>query len=238
MSLHITRCSTCAIRQKAICDALSEKELFKLNRIAHRRLVPAGRPILTENAPAELFGNVISGVVKLTKTISDGRQHIVGLLFPPDFLGRVFRPDNPYYAEAATDVELCVFPAAAFEALLSEHPGLEHRLFELTLGELDAAQEWMLLLARKSAQERVASFLLMVARRIPLIGCEAPSGPSVRFQLPLPRSDIADCLGLTIETVSRQFTQLRQEGVIELLSAREVLVPDIGALQAVADPAS
>jgi CRP/FNR family transcriptional regulator len=236
MAVLVSRCQTCAIRHKAVCEALTEQEIHKLNRIVHRKLVPAGQTILSESAGAEIFGNIISGVVKLTKSIADGRQHIVGLLFPPDFLGRAFREDNPYFAEAATDVELCVFPARAFEALLAEHPGLEHRLFKFTLSELDAAHEWMLLLARKSAEERVASFLLMIARRIPNIGCSAPSAPDgVRFMLPLARSDIADCLGLTLETVSRHFTKLKTRGVIELASAREVAVPDLKALEALAN---
>ena len=232
MNAHATRCGTCAIRHKAVCDGLTDQELQKLNRIAHRKIVPAGRGIIDESADAEIYGNILSGVVKLTKSISDGRQHIVGLLFPPDFLGRAFRADNPYFAQAATDVELCVFSAKGFEALLAEHPGLEHRLLQYTLGKLDAAQEWMLLLARKSAEERVASFLLMIARRVPQIGCGAAGSHGVRFHLPLARADIADCLGLTLETVSRHMTKLKTRGVIELRSAREIEVPDMNALEA------
>jgi CRP/FNR family transcriptional regulator len=227
-----TRCSTCSIRHRAICDALSADEIQALNRISRRRTVPAGQTILGEGEAHTVFANIVSGVVKLTKTLDDGRQHIIGLLFASDFLGRVFRKDNPYFAEAATDVELCVFPAAGFEKLLPEYPGLEHRLFQFTLTELDACQEWMLLLARKKAEERVASFLLMIAKRVPNMGC-APSGrgDEVRFQLPLSRAEISDCLGLTIETVSRQITRLKTKGVIELINYREIVIPDVQALQ-------
>lgn len=231
------RCNTCPIRRKAICDALSEEEIKALNRISRRRVVHAGQTILGEGEPSTMFANIVSGVVKLTKTLDDGRQHIIGLLFASDFLGRAFRKDNPYYAEAATDVELCVFPASGFERLLPEHPGLEHRLFEFTLSELDACQEWMLLLARKKAEERVASFLLMIAKGVP--GKENWDGrPGIHFQLPLSRSEISDCLGLTIETVSRQMTRLKTRGVIELINYREVLIPDVAALQAAAYEAS
>jgi CRP/FNR family transcriptional regulator, anaerobic regulatory protein len=234
---HAMRCTTCAIRHKAICDALSEEEIKALNRISRRRVVHAGQTILGEGDPNTIFGNIVSGVVKLTKTLDDGRQHIIGLLFASDFLGRAFRQDNPYYAEAATDVELCVFPAGGFEKLLPEHPGLEHRLFEFTLSELDACQEWMLLLARKKAEERVASFLLMIAKRVP--GMENRDGrQGIHFQLPLSRSEISDCLGLTIETVSRQMTRLKTKGVIELINYREVFIPDVAALQAAAYEAS
>jgi CRP/FNR family transcriptional regulator, anaerobic regulatory protein len=229
---NMTRCSTCAIRHRAICDALGAEEIHALNRLSRRRTVPAGQMILGEGEARSIFANIVSGVVKLTKTLDDGRQHIIGLLFASDFLGRAFRNDNPYFAEAATDVELCIFPTAGFERLLAEHPGLEHRLFQFTLTELDACQEWMLLLARKRAEERVASFLLMIAKRVPNLGCAPPERPNeVRFNLPLSRAEISDCLGLTIETVSRQITRLKTRGVIELLNYREIVIPDVRRLQ-------
>lgn len=235
-----TRCCTCSIRNKAICNALSADEIGALNRIARRRLVPAGRTILSEGDANSIFANIVSGVVKLTKTLDDGRQHIIGLLFESDFLGRTFREDNPYFAEAATDVELCVFPAAGFEKLLPHHPGLEHRLFQFTLTELDACQEWMLLLARKKAAERVASFLLMIARRVPSMKFPRAenTGGGIHFRLPLSRAEISDCLGLTIETVSRQITRLKTKGIIELVNYREILIPDVHALQEAAYDAS
>ena len=148
-----------------------------------RRLIPAGQTILGEGEAHTIYANIVSGVVKLTKTLDDGRQHIIGLLFASDFLGRAFRRDNPYFAEAATDVELCIFPATGFEKLLPDHPGLEHRLLQFTLSELDACQEWMLLLARKRAEERVASFLLMIAKRVPSMDCPHVENPgAIRFQ--------------------------------------------------------
>jgi len=230
---NVTRCSACAIRHRAICDALSPNEIEALNRLSRKRTIPAGQTILGEGEARTIFANIVSGVVKLTKTLDDGRQHIIGLLFSSDFLGRAFRQDNPYFAEAATDVELCVFPTAGFERLLKEHPGLEHRLFQFTLTELDACQEWMLLLARKKAEERVASFLLMIAKRVPhLGGCTASQNENeVRFVLPLSRTEISDCLGLTIETVSRQITRLKTKGIIELVNYREIIIPDIRRLQ-------
>jgi len=194
-----------------------------------------GQVILGEGDARSIFANVVVGVVKLTKTLEDGRQHIIGLLFPSDFMGRTFRIDNPYSAEAATDVELCVFPTGSFERVLADHPGLEHRLLQFTLTELDACREWMLLLARKKAEERVASFLLMIAKRVPNIGCaHSAKTNEVRFELPLSRAEIADCLGLTIETVSRQITRLKTKRAIELISNREIFVPDIGRLREIA----
>jgi CRP/FNR family transcriptional regulator len=198
-------------------------------------MVPKGRMILGEGDAQSVFASIVSGVVKLTKSLEDGRQHIVGLLFAPDFIGRAYRADNPYFAEAATEVELCVFPAGGFERLLKDHPSLEHRLFELTLSELDACQEWMLLLARKTAAEKVASFLLMMARRAANLGCAHSAGQeALHIHLPLSRAEIADCLGLTVETVSRQMNKLKDANVIGLLNYRDIVVAEIGRLQAAA----
>lgn len=228
---QITRCEQCSVRNRAVCAALREDELSELNRIARRKLVHAGETILSDQEPASFLGNIVSGVVKLTKTLADGRQQIVGLQFPPDFLGRAFSAKNPYFAEAATEVELCCFQRPDFERLMSDHPDLEHRLFERTLHELDAAREWMVLLGRKTAEEKVASFLLMLANRSAMIGCADDETPNeARFVMPLTRSDIADYLGLTIETVSRQITRLRVRGIIRPLDSRTFLVPNLELL--------
>ena len=228
---QITRCEHCSIRNRAVCGVLHEEELNHLNRIARRKLITAGETILSDQEPAPFLGNIVSGVVKLTKTLADGRQQIVGLQFAPDFLGRAFSANNPYFAEAATVVELCCFPRSDFEKLMRSQPDLEHRLFERTLNELDAAREWMLLLGRKTAEEKVASFLLMLAKRSAMIGCAGDEEPNeARFVMPLTRSDIADYLGLTIETVSRQITRLRVRNVIRPLDSRTFLVPNLALL--------
>ncbi|MEZ5843922.1 MAG: Crp/Fnr family transcriptional regulator [Hyphomicrobiaceae bacterium] len=224
-------CSTCAIRHRAVCGALSDAEIAELGRIGRFRDFAPGEVIFADDSPTTFFANVVSGVVKLEKGSADGRQQIVGLLFAPDFLGRAFAKRNPYFAIAATDVRLCTFPHSGFESLLRSHPDLEHRLFENTLSELDSAREWMFLLGRKSAAEKVASFLYLIAKRQPHVGC-AHSDDATHIDLPLTRSDIADFLGLTIETVSRQVTRLKADGVIRLLSGREIVVPDIEALAA------
>lgn len=230
------RCDSCAVRHKAICAVLSREELGGLNRIARARVVPAGQ-VISGGADDIVFANIVSGVIKLTKTLADGRQQIVGLQFPPDFLGRTHGQPGTYFAEAATDVELCAFPSDGFKSMLKRYPDLEHRLFENTLDELDAAREWMLLLGRKTAQEKVASLLLMISRRVLDIGCAHSEDMNfAHFTLPLTRADIADYLGLTLETVSRQMTRLKTLGVIELIDNREISVPDLRALERVADP--
>ena len=234
-ALH-TRCEHCAIRHKAVCGALNEDELARLSQIARARVFKPGQTILSDQEPSDFFANIVSGTIKLTKTLADGRQQIVGLQFAPDFLGRAYSTENAYFAEAASEVELCCFPHDGFERMLSEFPDLEHRLFEHTLGELDAARDWMLLLGRKTAEEKVSSFLLMIAKRVPNIGCRHSDEVNfAQFELPLTRADIADYLGLTIETVSRHFTRLRTKGIIEITNKREILIPDMEALEDHAD---
>ncbi|RIA55323.1 Crp/Fnr family transcriptional regulator [Dichotomicrobium thermohalophilum] len=229
-------CDVCTIRRRSICGALSADEIEAMNQIAHRRHCEAGAVIMHEGEKQDCFGNVLNGVVKLTKTMTDGRQHIVGLLFPSDFLGRAMRVESPYRAEAVTDVELCLFPRADFERIMLRYPDLQSRLLAHTLDELDACHDWTLLLGRKNAFERVASFLLMIARRAQDLGCKAdPNEDSAAFVLPLGRSDIADFLGLTTESVSRQITKMKRDGVISLHGNREVQVPSMGQLLKLAD---
>ncbi|MDF1734316.1 MAG: helix-turn-helix domain-containing protein [Minwuia sp.] len=205
-----------------------------MNAISRQRVLQPGEPILSAGDPISWFGNIVTGAVKLTKLLSDGRQQIVGLQFPPDFLGRAFKERSPYFAEAATEVELCIFPKPAFEKILKEKPDLEFRLFQDTLDELDAARDWMLLLGRKTAAEKVASFLHLIARRSPMIGCAHHNGgDEIRFQMPLNRSEIADYLGLTIETVSRQIGRLKSDGVLQLHATREFSILDMDRLAAV-----
>lgn len=221
-------CRACEARHKGICGALSPDELTYLSKHTSKyeigrehEIVPAGEDVST-------YSNILSGVVRLSKLMADGRQQIVGLQFAPDFLGRPFRRTNDYTAEAATDVRVCSFPRSVLEEIIARVPALEHRLHEQTLKELDEARDWMLTLGRKSAEEKVASFLYLIATHInPERG---ETDEPVTFELPLKRADIADFLGLTIETVSRQITRLRKRGLIHVEHNRDVTVPDMEAL--------
>ncbi|MGE0854033.1 MAG: Crp/Fnr family transcriptional regulator [Hyphomicrobiaceae bacterium] len=228
----VAACSLCAIRQSSVCGSLTRIELSDLGHMARHKHIRAGRVIVAEGTCPDFFGNIISGIVKLTKTLADGRQLTVGLQFPPDFVGRPYAPQSPHQVQAATDVTLCTFEKTRFERLLKTRPGVEHRLLEHKLDELDAAQEWMLLLARKSAAEKVASFLLMLCRRTgpTLFTTDAIPPMSARFELLLTRADIGDYLGLTLETVSRHMTRLKTQGIIQIGDKQRVLVPDVRRL--------
>jgi CRP/FNR family transcriptional regulator len=211
---------------------MSDEELAKLAKVARRRHVKAHQPIFLDGDDADQYFNVIDGIVKLVKTSADGKQHIVGLMYPPDFLGEPLSRKHNYTAEAATDVELCSFPRAHFDALIQTYPKLERRLLEVTVHELEICRNWTLLLSRKSSYERVASFLYMMARRAPTIGCAPRPDEPIRLALPFTRSEMADYLGLTLETVSRQMSRLKAKRVIELPTNRDVIIPDLELLSA------
>ncbi len=223
-------CRACEARHGGVCGALSAEQLTELNKHSKRRRVKAGGEIVGQGESMATYSNVLSGVVKLSKMMADGRQQIVGLQFAPDFLGRPFLKESQVSAEAAVDTELCSMPKAVIDRMLNDTPELEHKLHEQALNELDEARDWMLTLGRKTAQEKVASFLYLIASNI-----NPEEGNVCKFDLPLTRADIADFLGLTIETVSRQMTKLRRDGVITIENNRHLTCASLERLRDAAD---
>ena len=214
-------CSHCFIRNKGLCAALDSSEIVALNAIGVRKTFQDGEFFVFEGDAILSFATVVSGIVKLTQSIDDGREQIVGVLFPTDFIGGTFTGANSIYpctAQAAGDLELCVFPATRFEQLLIRFPNLEHKVLEKTQKELDTVRDWMTMLGRKTASERVATFLYHFAIRT----AESECKPGAAFDMPFTRADIADFTGLTYETVSRQISRLRKDGVIEMGSPRHI----------------
>lgn len=223
-TIPLNACQACAVRNRAICADLDPAEIALLNRIGRHRRLASGEQLLWEGDDAVFVANVIEGVLKLSSQTVDGREQILGMAFPSDFLGRPFGNTTPYGVEALTDAYVCVFPRADFDRFAREHPRLEHKLLERTLTELDRTRRWMVLLGRMTAEQRLAAFLLELSERLAPATCGSAAGAADRFDLPLTRQQIADVLGLTIETVSRQFTRMRGEGTIELPSRREVAI--------------
>ena len=229
----MSACDVCVIRNRAICAALDGPELEVLNTVGRRRNLRAGESLMWEGEDSVLVANVIEGVLKLSTGTLDGREQIVGVVYPSDFIGRPFGSTTGHGVTALTDARVCVFSRNDFDAFARKHPALEHKLLERTLAELDRTRRWMLLLGRKSAGEKLATFLLEMSERLVEPGCAAPAiGYVSRFALPFSRQQIADVLGLTIETVSRQFTKLKADGVIDLPSRREVEILNRAALAA------
>lgn len=225
-------CRDCSIRSKALCQALPDSVLAQINRVSWRRPVAAGRSVFGPEETSRLVANIIHGVVKLSTSLPDGRTQIVGLQFPADFVGRPFAKPGPLLAEAATDVELCCFDRRHFEAVLREHKGLEELFVTRILEDLDEARSWMLLLGRKTAEERVASLVLLCAQRTTEAECTvSSSGPNLRITLPLSRTEIGEFLGLTLETVGRMLKRLDRDGIIAIEAGRGVRIRDFDRLR-------
>ena len=222
-------CAQCAVRESAICHSLSDGELSGLNSAGRHQKLQRGQTVVWQGDESLLVGNVIDGVLKLCVTTSEGKDQTLGIMFPSDFIGRPFGPKTQHSVVALTDAHICTFRRSAFDDFARQHPELEHSLLKRTLVDLDRTRDWMVLLGRKSARARVASFLMAMSERASQDD-QAPHTGMVRFDLPLSRQDIADLLGLTIETVSRQITHLREQGIIETPNRRSVVVRDADGL--------
>ncbi len=229
-------CRTCAIRDKALCQVLPDGALTELNQIARRRKVHAGAQIFDQTAEQALVANVVAGVVRLSRSLADGRTQIVGLQFPGEFIGRPFATSCDLLIEAATDVELCYFTQKQFEALLLKYADLKALFLQRTIEQLDAARDWMLLLGRKTAEERVASFILLCVEKGKAVSCVTRDNLSeMRLELPLSRTDIASFLGLTIETVARMIKRIERSGAIDIHKGRGLSIIDFGKLRQLAE---
>ncbi|WP_421580958.1 Crp/Fnr family transcriptional regulator [Shinella sp. M31] len=222
-------CNACEARGEGICGVLSPQQLARLAKHSKRRTIAAGCELVSQGEEAATYSNVLSGVLKLAKTMADGRQQIVGLQFAPSFAGRPYSHRSAYAVEAASETRICTFPRQPMDLLALEVPELGHRLHEQALSELDEAREWMLTLGRKDALEKISTLLLYMARRL-----DPGDHDKKCFELSLSRQEIGDYLGLTIETVSRQFTRLRKLRAIELENLRLVRVPNVGRLASLA----
>ena len=183
--------------------AVRVDELERLEEIKYYRTFEAGQTIAWTGDKLDFVATVVSGIATLSQTLEDGRTQMVGLLLPSDFMGRPGREMATYDVTATTEVVMCCFRRRPFEELMRTTPHIAQRLLEMTLDELDAAREWMLLLGRKTAREKIASLLAIIARRDASTKPGNADGP-LEFDLPLTREAMADYLGLTLETVSRQ----------------------------------
>jgi CRP/FNR family transcriptional regulator, anaerobic regulatory protein len=225
-------CNLCVVRNRSICSALDAGEIGALNAISRRRKLAAGDSLAWEGDDSILVANVVEGILKLSIGTADGREQIVGVVFPSDFIGRPFGETTDHTITAMTDASVCVFVRSDFDRFASKHPALERKLLDRTLSELDRTRRWMMLLGRKSAEEKLITFLLEMSERFNDSTCSRSDQQYVdRFTLPFTRQQIADILGLTIETVSRTFTKLKTEGLLTIPSGREVAILDREALE-------
>lgn len=218
-------CQQCDVRHRAMCAAVGFNRLGALEQIVTHRYFTPRQVIFQEGEPADYVYNVSGGNLRLYKLLIDGRRQITGFLRPGDFLGLVAADCYAYSAEAIDFVELCCISLTDLKHLMRTIPEVRDRLLDMSRDELTAAQEQMLLLGRKSAREKVLSFLLLLASH----DDDASNRQSAVVALPMTRTDMADYLGLTIESVSRTITALKNDGLIELQATNRIFIPSLDA---------
>lgn len=226
------RCLLCDIREKSVCNGIDDKELAILAQASKRLTLPPGTTMIEEGTPALSFFNVTAGTVKLFKSLPDGRRQITGFADVGHFLGLTNAGTYSFGAETVNTVQVCRFLRPQLETLLTDYPHFERRLLTEVTDELAEAQEQMLLLGRKTARERVASFLF--SRMIPPAEAGEAGSEGCLVSLPMTRVDIADYLGLTIETVSRTISTLRREKIITGTDHHGIRILSVTRLQDIA----
>jgi CRP/FNR family nitrogen fixation transcriptional regulator len=227
--MHVANAaSLAAIRQRAIAGTGLLDELVALERIGTRHKFERNEEIFVEGDASDYWFRVVAGTVRTCRLLADGRRHIVGFHFAGDFFGIEGLALRSMTAEAVGDVVVIRYSRKAIERLAEANIAFARRLRELAFEGLADAQERMLLLGRKTAPERVASFLLEVAHR---------ERRERRVDLPMSRYDIADYLRLMIETVSRTLSALKRTGAIALPTVHLVELLDRHSLEAAAGTA-
>ena len=220
------QCAQCNARHIGMCDVMSDSDLIVLAHVAQRLVIPTGKIFIEEGDTAKYFYDINRSDARVFKSLSDGRRQITGFIGVGHFLGLAVGGKYAFTAEAINDVHVCRFDRIAIKKVFDEFPALERRLVDVATHELVVAQEQMLLLGRKSALKRTVNFLIGWAARH-----EHSSSEPVNIELPMSRMDLADYLGLTIETVSRSLSQLRRNGLISFVDAHGVTLLNLRRLQ-------
>ncbi len=210
----VSACSQCQTRHLSICAAFGTEELITLDHVVQHRTLPPKTTLFDFGQPVDAVYSISEGTVRLFRLLSDGRRQIVGFAIKGAFLGVTLPATFDLSAESIDTVRMCRIPVQTFRAMIDEKPHLLRKLHELTARELQAIQGQVILLGRRNAEERIATFLLAHRERLARF-----SPCSVTVPLVMSRTDIADYLGLTIETVSRTISKFAREKLI-------VVVPD------------
>jgi CRP/FNR family transcriptional regulator len=221
-------CGDCNVRHMAICAALEPDQIGEIERLMRASRLDANQILVEEGSPRRRVFSLTSGMLRLSLSLPDGRRQITGFLMPGDYLG--LSDDDRYSqtAEAVIPSVVCSFSVAEMDGLIERYDRLKDRLHAMTRRALRQARESQMTLGRLAPSEKVASFLLMMSSRAVEHGL--PESP---VNLPMTRTDIADYLGLTIETVSRTFTKLRNQGLLRLPDPHAVEIVDKRLLAAV-----
>jgi CRP/FNR family transcriptional regulator, anaerobic regulatory protein len=227
-----TPCTLCGAKEFNVCQPLDPARQARLFALADRLQWGRRESLFATGDPARYVYNLTEGVVSVSRSLADGRRQIFGFLLPGDFIGLEVGDTYGCDAETLTSTKACRFDRAPFEAFLLDNPDVALRLVRVASNDLAQAAHHEMLLGRKTALERIATFLLDLRDR--------SGARHLRTQplaLPMTRSEIADYAGLTIETVSRVLSQLRSSKIIELVGVGAVRILDAAQLERISTSA-
>lgn len=205
-------CALCDVRKKSICADLSTDEMKEVSQTMAHLPVKEGQTVIKEGEGSEYLFVVVSGSFRIVRMLEDGRRQIVGFAFPGDYLGMGEAVDNDYSVEALEPSLVCRFSQKYLDEMSERHPSIKDRLIAKGRTELHKAQDHIVILGKQNAEERVMTFLRMLSRQL--------GGDEI--YLSMSRQDMADYLGLRLETLSRTLTKLRKSGEITKIEGRIV----------------
>ena len=219
--LDKSRCTICKIRPYSFCRCLPEEQLKIFSSISDERDFQDKSNIFLQEEESVNLYNITKGNVKIYRLLNDGRIQIIGFLYPGDFFGSYKKGKYNYSAESIGDLRVCVFKQSSLDDYLEKNMQLAKELLHMTSHELTLAQDRMMVLGKMKAIERVAKFILNISDQRLRIGWQ--NNP---ISMPMTRQDIADYLGLTLETISREFSKLKASNVIKFLSPKQIYISD------------
>ena len=220
-----TRCSLCKIRSYSFCRCLNDDQLEIFSKVSFEKKFTDKENIFLQNDPSTHLYNITEGNVKIYQLLDDGRIQIIGFLYPGDFFGTYKNNKYNYSAEAIGNLRVCVFDQRVLDKYMDQNPILAKELLNETSYELTLAQDRMTVMGRLNAIEKIAIFLINISNQRKRIGWQ--SNP---ISLSMARQDIADYLGLTIETVSREISKLKASNIIKIISSKQLFINDFEKL--------
>lgn len=215
-------CAQCPVRDRAACSVLETEERDALAKAGRIRELKRGETLFAAGEPVSSCATLVSGALKVAALDADGREQILALIHPAGFVGEFFRPFAEHDVIALADSRLCVFAGHAMEEAIDAYPALARALLRRTQEDLHASRMLQALTGKTSGRGKVAALLLGFAQA----ASDSPCHPAHRFDLPLSRGEMANMLGVTIETVSRQITLLEREGAIARKGKRGIELVD------------
>lgn len=223
-------CRACPVADRAVCSALSNEDRGDLARMGHHRRYARGETIVAAGDATTVCATLTRGAAKMSTIDHDGTERIVALVHPAGLLGQPFTPAATLHVTALTESEACLFPRTQLEALTDARPPLARRMLAEVSRELAESRNLIDLISKRQAKGRVAALILAFSRAAKTEGCT----PATAFDLPLKRGEMAQLLGLSIETVSRTLTVLESEETISRDGSHGILIRNRDALTTIA----